>query len=448
LTYTFRGGLHIAEHKDTRNSPIEKMTPPAEIRIPLSRHIGDHCKSVVKVGDRVLRGQVIGEACGELGCPIHSSVSGIVKSIDRLAGEEAECVVIENDGEYELSPDIKPCEKKLTETTTQEIVEVIRNAGISGMGGASFPAWTKIQSAVGKAERLIVNCAESEPYVTANHRLMLERPVEIINGTKIILKALGLRSADIAVEDNKLDAVEKLAEKIGESKMIRIRVMRAKYPQGDERQLVYALTGKEVPKGKLPIDVGCIVFNAETCAAIYRAFAYGMPLIERIVTVSGDCVATPKNVLAPIGATYKSLIDYCGGLKKEPRKIIDGGPMMGTAQKDVNAPITKNTFSVLVLSEDTCASDDENYSCIRCGRCVSVCPMRLLPNYIVKFAEKGRYEDAEKYDTERCVECGLCAYSCPGRVPLMRFIREAKSAIFQRRSENRENSAEDVDVTL
>lgn len=449
MTYTFKGGFHIAEHKNTQNSPTEKMTPPSEIYISMSQHIGAHCKPTVKVGDRVLKGQVVGEPEGELGCPVHSSVSGCVKAIisrDSADGVAIETVVIENDGAYELSPSIKPCEKKLTETTVDEIIEVVRNAGIAGMGGAAFPTYAKIRSAKGKATRLIINCAESEPYITADHRLMLERPVEIINGTKILLKALGLREADIAVEDNKLDAVAKLEEKIGESKMIRIKVMRSKYPQGDERQLVYALTGREVPEGKLPIDVGCVIFNAETCAAVYRAFAFGMPLIERIVTVSGDCVVTPKNVLAPIGATYRDLARFCGGLKKEPRKIICGGPMMGTAESDIGLPLRKGTAAVLFFSEEMCAPDAPNYTCIRCGRCVSACPMRLMPNLLAKSSGNGKHEDALSCGVMSCTECGICSYICPGGVPIVDLIRASK-AVLSEKSE-KEKTYDAVDDTL
>ncbi len=432
MTYTFEGGTHVTEYKNTRNSPIEKMPAPAELHIPMSQHIGAHCTPTVKVGDRVLRGQVIGEIENGLGCPVHSSVSGTVKAITSYNNAQAQpikTVVIENDGEYELHPNIKPLDKKLTETSTEEIIEVVKNAGISGMGGASFPTYAKISSAIGKVSKLIINCAECEPFITANHRLMLERPTEIINGTKILLKAFGLREADIAVEDNKLDAVDKLEEKIGNSRMIRVKIMKTKYPQGDERQLIYALTGKEIPQGKLPADVGCVIFNAETCAAIYRAFAQGLPLIERIVTVAGDCIVTPKNVLVPIGTTYKDLIDFCGGLKKEPKKIISGGPMMGFAQWDINSPVAKGISAILVFSEDMCHEEKQDYACIRCGRCVKNCPMHLMPNYLAQFSQKGRYDDAESYDVMSCVECGTCSYNCPASVPIVQYIRVSKGAL-------------------
>ncbi len=432
LTYTFKGGSHVAEYKITAGLPTEKLPPPSEIHIPMSQHIGAHCKVAVKVGDRVFRGQVVGEVKEGLGCPVHSSVSGTVKAVksyNNAQGKPVETVVIENDGLYENSPELHPCEKKLTETTTEEIIEVIKNAGISGMGGATFPTYAKLQSAIGKVDRLIINAAECEPFITANHRLMLERPGEIINGTKILLKALGLRHADIAVEDNKLDAVRKLEEKLGDGKMISVCVMRTKYPQGDERQLIYALTGRELPQGRLPADVGCVIFNVETCAAIYRAFAQGMPLIERMVTVTGDCVVTPKNLLCPIGATYKDLIDFCGGLKKEPKKIINGGPMMGFAQWDINAPVTKGTSAILVFSEEMNYETPEDFACIRCGRCVRNCPMHLMPNYLAQYSMKKRYLETEQFDVNSCVECGTCSYNCPGKVPIVQYIRVAKGML-------------------
>lgn len=405
------------------------MTPPMVLKIPMSQYSGASVRPLVSVGDRVLRGEKIGEAEGGVGCPVHSSVSGRVREMISSADGSVSYIVIENDGAYELHPSVMPFEKKLTDTGAEEIIEIIKNAGISGMGGALFPTYAKIEAAVGKAERLIVNCAESEPYVTANHRLMLERPLEIINGTKILLKALGIRMAELAIEDNKLDAADKLAEKIGESKLLKIKVLRTKYPQGDERQLVYALTGRQIPAGKLPTDVGCVVFNAETCAAVYRAFAYGLPLIERVVTVAGDAVVTPKNVLAPIGATYKDLIDFCGGFKKKPRKMICGGPMMGSTIDDINSPIDKGTSAVLVFSEELAEPGSDEQVCIRCGRCIKSCPMHLMPNYLALFSREGRYEAAEEYDVMSCVECGACAYSCPGRVPIVQYIREAKNAL-------------------
>lgn len=432
MALTFRGGMHVDENKNTRRCRIEKLPPPATVSLPMLQHIGAHCVPCVKVGDTVAKGQVIGRVESGLGCPVHASVSGTVKKIEEKNypnNVKIVTVTIENDGCDTLDPSIVPFPKKLAEATTEEIIDVIRNAGISGMGGATFPTYAKIQSAIGKVQHLIVNCAECEPYITANHRLLLENPAAVINGVKILLKALGLRSAEIAVEDNKLDAINKLESMLTGSDMIKVRVMKTKYPQGDERQLIYALKGIELPTGKLPADVGCVIFNAETCSAVYNAFAHGMPLIERIVTVDGDCIRTPKNLLVPLGTPYLDLINACGGLRAQPKKIINGGPMMGAAQWDIEAPVTKGTSAILVFSEANELHYEQPATCIRCGRCVKNCPMHLMPNYLASFAKKGSYDEAEAFGVLSCVECGTCSYNCPGQVPIVQYIRKAKGII-------------------
>lgn len=432
MAYTFRGGTHVAEHKNTQRRQIEYMPAPAKVSIPLAQHIGAPCKPLVKVGDHVWCGQIIGDVEGGLGCPVHASVSGTVTAIDTRCNANAQPItniVIENDGEMVLDPAVRPHDKKLSETTTEEIIEIVRRAGIAGMGGATFPTYAKIQSALGKVERLIVNCAECEPYITANHRLLLENPAAVINGAKILLKAFGLRLADIAIEDNKLDAINKIEQLVAGSKLIRVRVLKTKYPQGDERQLIYALTGKELPAGKLPADVGCVVFNAETCAAVYSAFAYGMPLIERIVTVDGDCVNEPKNLFVPIGTSCLDVINACGGLRRTPKKLIFGGPMMGAAQWDIETPVTKGTSAILVFSEKAEKTSSLPDACIHCGRCIQNCPMRLMPNYLAQYAKAGRLDEAEEFGVMSCVECGTCSYNCPGHVQIVQYIRVAKGAI-------------------
>lgn len=429
---TFRGGVHMNEHKNTEHCRIEKLPAPERVYIPMSQHIGAHCKPVVAVGDTVCKGQLIGSAESGLFCPVHSSVSGKVVAIEEMkmtSGVTVVNVVIENDYENRLDPSVKPFGKKLAETSPEEIVEIVKNAGISGMGGATFPSYAKISSALGKVETLIINCAECEPFITANHRLLLEMPANVINGTKILLKALGLREAIIAIEDNKPDAIKKISELVKTSRMIRVEVLKTKYPQGDERQLIYALTGKELPAGKLPADVGCVVFNTETCASVYNAFSTGMPLVERIVTVDGDCVKTPKNLLVPIGTPYSKLIDYCGGLVKEPWKIVNGGPMMGTCQWDINAPVTKGTSAILVFSNAFDKKYEMDPTCIRCGRCVRGCPMHLLPSYLAIFGSQGKLDLAEEFDVMSCVECGSCSYNCPGNVPIVQLIRATKGQI-------------------
>ena len=432
MAYTFRGGIHVEEYKNTRRCRIEALPAPEIVTIPLSQHIGAPAAALVKKGDPVTVGQKIGDVTGGLGCPVHSSISGTVTDIVKKTaqnGFNVDYVVIQNDFKDTVCPDIHPVSKKLTEVTTEEVIEIVREAGISGMGGAAFPTYAKIQSALGKVDKLIVNCAECEPFITANHRLLLEQPASVINGVKILLKALGVRTAYLAVEDNKMDAIEKLQELTEDSKMISVKIMKTKYPQGDERQLVYALTGVEIPSGKLPADVGCVIFNAETCAAVYRAFAFGMPLISRIVTVDGDCVKRPRNILAPIGTRVTDLVEFCGGLVREPKKIINGGPMMGAAQWDTEMPVTKSTSAVLLFSESFGKKSVDTQACIRCGKCIRNCPMHLMPMYIAQFSRIHDLKRAEEYGAMNCVECGSCSYNCPGGVEIVQHIRVAKAAI-------------------
>ncbi|MBQ4354538.1 MAG: electron transport complex subunit RsxC [Clostridia bacterium] len=432
MAYTFRGGIHVEEYKNTRRSRIETLPPPAVVTIPLQQHIGAPAAALVSKGDLVTVGQKIADVAeGALGCPIHASVSGKVTDIVKKvipSGALVEHVVIENDMLDTPCPDNHPLTKKLTDATTEEIIEVVRSAGISGMGGAAFPTYAKIQSAIGKVDKIIVNCAECEPFITANHRLLLEHPASIINGVKILLKALGVHTAYIAIEDNKMDAVERIEDLLAGSKMISVKVMKTKYPQGDERQLIYALTGAEIPAGKLPADVGCVIFNAETCAAIYKAFAYGTPSISRIVTVDGDCIRRPKNLLVPIGTSVADLIAFCGGLVREPKKLINGGPMMGAAQWDMEMPVTKATSAILVFSESM-GRKRRSSGCIRCGKCIEHCPMHLMPMYIAQFAKLDDLARAEDYGAMSCVECGSCSYNCPGGVEIVQHIRVAKAAI-------------------
>ena len=426
MPLTFKGGVHPAENKTAKKTKIQSITAPALVTVPMSQHIGAHCIPLVKKGDAVEKGQLIGKPGNGLSCPVHSPVSGIVKSVENHvnpAGVKTDYIFIDNDFAERVHSSVVPFNKRITDTTAEEIIAVIENAGISGMGGASFPTHAKIKSAIGKARTLIINCAECEPYITANHRLMLEKPEVIINGMKILLKAFELKKGYLAVEDNKLDAVDSLEEAAKKSTMVEVKILRTKYPQGDERQLIYALTGKRIPTGKLPADVGCVVFNAETCAAIYNAFVYGMPLVERIVTVAGDCVEKPSNLRVPLGTPIGYILEQCG-LKKQPYKLISGGPMMGTALWDMNSPVVKGTSGILAFSENMLV--DYKDSCIRCGRCVEACPMQLMPTHIASFAKKGDWEMCRKYDCQSCVECGCCTFICPAAVPIVQHIRTAK----------------------
>ena len=312
------------------------------------------------------------------------------------------------------------------------------------MGGAAFPTYAKVQSAIGKAREVIINCAECEPYITANHRLMLEEPERIIGGAKILLQALNLEHAVFAIEDNKKDAAESLQKAIGSDSRFTVEVLKTKYPQGDERQLIYALTGKELAAGKLPADVGCVIFNAETAAAVHDAFTTGMPLIKRVVTVDGDAINEPKNIRVPLGTSYEDVFAFCGGVKDNIARVISGGPMMGTAQWDYNAVIMKNTSAILVLSEEDAKKPEKmmGAACIHCGKCVAVCPMHLMPNYLAAFSKADNDEMCEKFNILSCVECGCCTYTCPARVPIVQHIRNKKAQIQALRKKMAASAAE------
>lgn len=433
MAYTFRGGIHVKEYKNTANCPIEQMPAPKTVTIPLSQHIGAPAFPVVAVGDSVAVGQKIADVAPEkLGCPIHSSISGTVKKIIKKTvptGAVVEHIVIENDFDDRVSAEVKAPAKHYTEMTADEIIAVIREAGISGMGGASFPTYAKIRSGLGKADTIIINCAECEPFITANHRLLLEDPDSVIGGVRILKKALGVGETYIAVEDNKMNAVKVLREKLAGEGGIDVKVVKTKYPQGDERQLIYALKKVEIPTGKLPADVGCVLFNAETCASVYRAFSDGMPSVARTVTVDGDCVGTPKNIRVPIGTSVSDIINFCGGLKQVPHRLISGGPMMGIAQWDKEMPVTKSTSAILLFSENFGKKKVSSAECIHCGKCVRNCPMHVMPMYIAQFSRAGDYASAEEYGAMTCVECGSCSYNCPAGVEIVQHIRVAKAAI-------------------
>ncbi len=428
---TFRGGAHPATHKETARVQTRTLAAPSVVHIPLMQGIGAPCKPLVAVGDTVALGQKIGDVAG-LGTPVHASVSGKVIDIHkrRLAdGRHVDDVVIENDGENRVAESVRPIDRPLTELSFEEILLFIREAGICGMGGAGFPTWAKLQSARGKAKRLIVNCAECEPYLTANHRLLLEDAESVVRGMKIVLAALGIPYGILAMEDNKRDAAEHVDILYHADDSVRVELLRTKYPQGDERQLIYALSGRQVPAGKLPADIGFIVLNAETCAAICNAYLTGMPCVSRIVTVSGDLVREPANLRVSIGTPYRNLIEACGGLTGQPHKVICGGPMMGEAVWSLDTPVGKRTAGILALSGKDDAMYTKHTACIRCGRCVTGCPMHLMPSYLAQFSRKKDDATCEKFDIFSCVECGTCTYLCPANVPIVQYIRVAKGRI-------------------
>lgn len=434
MRHTFRGGSHVSEYKYTADREITEMPAPAVLSVMLSQHIGVPAVPLVKPGDRVLVGQMIADVTDGLGCPVHSPVSGKVKGFGKLtnaAGVPTDCIIIENDGLSEKDPSAVPYPKDITETDTGEIIAHIKKCGISGNGGASFPAYAKLRSAVGKVDTLIINGAECEPFLTADYRLMYELPEKIIGGAEILRHALGLERSVIAIEDNKQDAITAMSIAAGKYRgRVEIRQFMTKYPQGDERQLVYAVTGREIPTGKLPADAGCVIFNVSTCAAVCDAFALGMPMISRIVTVSGDCIRHPSNLLAPIGSSYKDIIEFCGGLIRTPKKVISGGPMMGFSVRSLDCSLTKGCSGILLFSERFAGRPGTDESaCIRCGRCHAACPMHLMTNYIVSDIKRDDFDGAAALGLMSCVECGSCAYNCPARIPLVQYMRAGKSVI-------------------
>ena len=445
VALTFKKGIHLNEHKNTSGCHTVRIAAPEFLYIPMRQHIGAPVTCIVKEKDTVTRGQTIGTADKALGADVHSPVSGTVERIEYLAdasGTRIQTVVIKNDGMMTPCPDLAGYEeiygKSISEITAQELSHIVRKAGITGMGGASFPTHVKISSAAGRVSDIIINCAECEPYITADHRLMTEAPEKIVKGLEIIASALSLSGGTIAVEDNKRDAVKLLSEAAGQTPGIKVAVLRTKYPQGDERQLIRAVTGRRLPAGKLPADVGCVIFNAATCAAICDAVTLGTPLTERIVTVDGDCVEDPGNFIVPIGTPIRVLAEHCG-IKKEKavKKIISGGPMMGTAQYNADYPVVKGTSALLFMSCEDDRPDSLPSLCIRCGRCVNACPMNLMPLYLALYSKAEDYDNAIRYGVTSCIECGCCTYVCPGNVPIVQYIRIAKpraSAILKARS--------------
>jgi len=436
LAYTFRGGIRPDDHKYTRDTAIERIKDPDTVSIPLSQHVGVMCRPVVKAGDRVLVGQLIGEVPGGLGCPVHSSVSGIVQRIEEVTttyGGSSYNIVIENDKQNTLCETVRPFGKKIAEATFQEIVAVIRNAGIAGMGGTAFPTYAKVTQARGKVDTMIVNCCEGEPFVTVTGRMIHECLQEILGGVKILMIALGVRKATLAIEKDRKKEIKKLNSALDKEDLMELKRVSAKYPSGSEKHLIYALTKEEIPAGKTAIDAGCIVFNAETCAAVYNAFAKGMPLIRRVITVDGDCIAKPRNLSVPIGTSASYIIDQCGGLIKDAKKIIFGGPLMGHAQWDKNAPVSKATSAILVFSDYFDRESKMEPVCIRCSRCVKACPMGLMPIDIVSVVNRGKIEKAETMGAAACIECGACTHVCPGGLPVTQIVGRAKTDILARR---------------
>ena len=431
MAQAFFGGVHPNDMKAATNEKaIEQLAPPAEVVIPMSMHFGAPCTPLVKAGDHVKVGQKIGEFHG-LGAPIHASVSGTVKVVEPRPysmGGNMMSVVIENDFQNELSEEVKaPADPDAL--TAEEMVEAIKNAGIVGMGGATFPTHAKISSAIGKVDTVIINGAECEPYITGDHRTMLERPEEIIGGATYLAKMFGVDKVVIGVEDNKQNGIDAMNKVIAEKKApVVVEPLRCRYPQGGEKQLCQAITGKQVPPGGLPAAIGCAVFNINTTCAIFRAITQGMPVVNKIVTVSGSGVVEPKNLECPIGTPFSCLFDACGGLNDKTYKLIAGGPMMGMAQYTADVSVGKGTGAVLAFCENE-EQTVEHPQCIRCGKCVAACPMHLEPLFMYQYASKNMLDELNDTHIMDCMECGACAYVCPARVHLTHMFKTGKQKL-------------------
>lgn len=430
-TATFERGVHPNDFKElTAGKPVQQARIPKRVVIPLSQHIGAPAKAEVAIGDEVKRNQVIGSPPGFVSAPVHASISGKVVAISEFlhpSGRMVSSVVIESDEKDEsITLKENPDFMKLS---ADEIKACIKDAGIVGLGGAAFPTSVKLSPPKEKTiDIVILNGAECEPYLTADHRLMVEKPQDIVAGLKLIMKSVGVTKGFIGIEKNKPDAIEAMKKAATNEPGIEVSPLTVKYPQGAEKMLIKALTGREVPgKGGLPMDVGVVVQNVGTALAVYEAVRLGKPLTERVVTVTGKGVNEPKNLMVRIGTLVSELVEECGGLNENAAKVISGGPMMGFAQWSLDVPVIKGTSGILVQSEDEFVSSEEYSACIRCGRCIDVCPMGLNPSMLSILAEKGHYEDAKAYNLFDCFECGSCAFVCPSKRPMVQFVRLAKS---------------------
>ncbi len=426
-----KGGIHPPENKLTSAKDIKRLPAPKVVYVPIAQHIGIPAEIIVDRKDKVEIGQVIAKSGGFVSSNIHSPVAGTVTKLDMIidsSGYKKQCIVIRTDAKNETNfQEIDYPLKKEIDLEPAEIVKRISDFGIVGLGGATFPSHVKLNVKEDKKmDCLIINGVECEPYLTADHRLMLEKGEEIVVGIKILMKALHVNKAIIGIEDNKHDAVELFKRLTASEKQIQVAALQVKYPQGGEKQLISAILDREVPKNGLPMDVGVVVNNVGTVFAIYEAIQHNKPLIERVVTVTGKKLKNPSNFWVKIGTPIKDLIEEVGGMPEGTRKIINGGPMMGKAIKNTDVPVTKGTSGILIVDEDeACRGEVKN--CIRCGECVNVCPMGLEPHLLMNLSEKGMYEKAAQEDIMTCIECGSCSYVCPSNRPLLDYIRFGKN---------------------
>lgn len=435
MAVTFKGGFHIRDYKELTKDIEISPIPDCDTHIfSMRQHIGAPLQALVKIGDKVTVGQKIADSTEFVSAPVHSSVSGTVTDIKPYfhdSGTMVDAIFVENDKQYTVSDEI--CPKNYENMTKEEALSVIREAGIVGMGGAGFPTHVKL-SPKSKVDYIIVNGAECEPFITSDHRYMLENADDIIYGLKIAMKILGLSNGHIGIELNKKNGIEALKNSSEFNDSIHIIALKTKYPQGAEKQLIKAVTKRNVPAGKIPADAGVVVINIATAVAIANAFKTGMPAIEKNVTISGDAVNTPSNFRVRIGVPVSFLIEQAGGFKEQPQKIISGGPMMGITQYNIDYPVTKTTSSVLAITkaQETYNADAP---CIRCGKCVDHCPMQLMPLKLAEASKKDDLEAAERYNILECIECGLCSYICPANKNLLQFIRMIKPEVMKKKRE-------------
>ncbi len=428
---TFKGGVHPYDGKElSKSKPTRKLLPKGDLVYPLSQHIGAPATPIVNVGDTVLRGQKIAEAGGFVSSPIFASVSGRVKAIEprRVAiGDMVNSIIIESDGKF-LETGFDSCEDYST-LSNEEIINKIKDAGVVGMGGAGFPTHVKLSpKEPDKIDHIIANCAECEPYLTADYRRMIENPEKLVGGMKIILQLFPNAKGVFGVEDNKADCINKLMDLVKDEERMEVVPLKTKYPQGGERQLIFACTERAINAKMLPADAGCIVDNVETMVAIYNAVVEGKPVMNRIFTVTGDAVCEHRNYDMYMGTSFEEFLEDAGGFITDCEKIIAGGPMMGFALKDVKIPTTKTTSALLCLSKDE-ASRYAPSACINCGMCVTACPEQLVPSRLAKFAETGRKDEFEKWYGLECVECGCCTFTCPAKKHLAQSIKTMKKQI-------------------
>ncbi len=433
---TFKGGIHPKDGKDmSKNTQIKEILPKGNLVYPMSQHIGAPAKPIVSVGDKVLAGQKIGEATGFISANIISSVSGIVKAIEprlTVSGNKAISIVIENDNEYKTVEGIGKY-RDYTKLSKEEIRNYVKEAGIVGLGGAGFPNHVKLTPKDDNAiDYVIVNAVECEPYLTSDYRVMLEMPEKIVGGLKVILSLFPNAKGIIAIEDNKPDAIKVLRKAVEGEKNISVLVLKTKYPQGSERKLIFATTGRKINSSMLPADAGCVVDNVDTVVAIYMAVCESTPLMRKIITVTGDAINEPRNFQVKIGTSYSELVEEAGGFKERPEKIISGGPMMGTAIFSLDIPVTKTSSALLAFTRDEVA-ENEPTACIRCGRCVEVCPSSLIPQKIIENVDGLDNESFIALNGMECYECGSCTYVCPAKRRLTQAFKQSRKSVLDSR---------------